>query len=134
MHLNGANDLQEHATNIQRMMREWFPFIQNNLLSPFYTPVKRIDVYFDVKDNGIYAGGSEIHIPIDYVRGHKDDTGVFIHEMTHVIHQARSCPGWVVEGMAEYMRRWFYEPKTTKTKPTSQKCECLDSKEITNQI
>jgi len=119
-HLNGANDLRDHAEAMKRMMLEWFPFIQGQLSTPAYRKVNKIDVYYDEKDNGIYAAGTEIHIPQGYVRNNKGDTGVFIHEMTHVIHQSRNCPGWVVEGTAELMRRWHYEPKTTPTKPTNQ--------------
>lgn len=121
MHLNGANDLANHAEQMRRMMIEWFPFIQSQLYTPAYRPIPRIDVYFREMDGVAYATGREIHISQKYVRDTRmQDTGVYIHEMTHVIHQARGCPGWIVEGTAEYMRRWFYEPKTTPTKPTDQ--------------
>jgi len=111
-----ATDLKAYGEKAKTLMRRWFPMLQNLMTSPSYRPVTKINVKFPKEDRGIFASGNYIEVPAQYLRNNPSDWGVFIHEMTHVIHQAR-CPGWVVEGMAEWTRRWFYEPKSTRKPP-----------------
>jgi hypothetical protein len=47
------------------------------------------------------------------VTAHPDDWGMVIHELTHVIQDYRRPdrnPGWLVEGIADYVRFFHYEP------------------------
>lgn len=96
MHLNGANDLANHAEQMRRMMIDWYPFIQSQLYTPAYWYVPGIDVYYEDMDGVAHANPGAIHISKKYVKDTRmEDTGVYIHEMTHVIHNPRSwrCPG-----------------------------------------
>lgn len=132
IHLNGANDLAEHAENMKQIMIEWFPFIQSQLYTPAYREIRRIDLYYEDSDGVAWATPGAIHVSQQFARAivNEPGGGMYIHEMTHVIHNPQSwgCPGWIVEGTAEYMRRWFYEPYTTPTKPTDPECNLTRQK------
>ena len=51
---------------------------------------------------------------------HLDDIGAMVHETTHIVQQyrTRNNPGWLVEGIADYVRFFKYEPG--KIGPTSR--------------
>lgn len=40
-----------------------------------------------------------------------------IHEMVHIIQGYRNGPGWLVEGIADYVRYYIYEPNRAPSKP-----------------
>ncbi len=66
-----------------------------------------------------YASGGTITINGKWITDHPDDLGMVIHEMTHVIQQypgSRQTPGWLVEGIADYIRWWKYEPELHATR------------------
>jgi len=118
MDTSKAPELAEFGRKVKKVMEDWFPFVQTLMTTSAYSPITKIDVFFDPDYDGVaYAAGTKIVGAVKYFKDHQDDFGAFIHEMTHSIHQARGCPGWVVEGFAEWTRRWFYEPWTEKRKP-----------------
>jgi hypothetical protein len=59
-----------------------------------------------------YTSGNTIVIAADWVKKHADDYGMVIHELTHVVQAYRGGgnPGWLVEGVADYIRFFKYEP------------------------
>ena len=60
-----------------------------------------------------YTSGNVITIAAKWVQRHPDDFGMVAHELTHVVQSYRDTPrdaGWVVEGMADYVRFFKYEP------------------------
>ena len=58
------------------------------------------------------AGGGRIKGSVKYFKDHPADIGAMVHETTHCIqgYKARNLPGWLVEGVADYVRFWQYEP------------------------
>jgi hypothetical protein len=60
-----------------------------------------------------YASGTRIVGAVSYFEKHKDDVGAFVHETAHCVQQykGRGNPGWLVEGVADYVRFFKYEPK-----------------------
>ena len=69
------------------------------------------------------AAGTNIYCGADWFRQNLsgEAKGVAVHELVHVVQQydraQRSCPrppipGWVVEGIADYIRWFLYEPET----------------------
>jgi hypothetical protein len=63
-----------------------------------------------------YAQRNRIVISANWVKKHPDDFGMVIHEMTHTIQGYRGPrPSWLVEGIADYIRFYHYEPKTKLT-------------------
>ena len=47
-----------------------------------------------------------------YFKDHPDDIGAMVHETVHVVqrYRTRNNPGWLVEGIADYVRFYKYEP------------------------
>ena len=65
-------------------------------------------------DPPAYASGSAITINGEWITAHPDDLGMIVHELTHVIQQYprnEHNTGWLVEGIADYIRWWRYEPE-----------------------
>ena len=58
------------------------------------------------------AGGGRITGSVAYFKSHPDDIGAMVHETAHCVqnYRARGLPGWLVEGIADYVRFWKYEP------------------------
>ena len=63
-----------------------------------------------------YASGRTIVIASAWIEAHPDDFGMVVHELTHVVQgYRRGGPGWLVEGIADYVRFAHFEPKTRIT-------------------
>ena len=58
------------------------------------------------------AGGGRITGSTKFFKAHPDDLGAMIHETVHVIqrYRSRNNPGWLVEGVADYVRFFKFEP------------------------
>ncbi len=121
------------AERARDLAREWFPLVCQLLATEQYTPPKTLRLVFK---KGIsapaYASGSEITINADWIQQHPDDFGMVIHEMTHVIQsypggRRGEKPGWLVEGIADYIRWWRYEPEAPRTPINPQKASYRDS-------
>jgi len=80
-----------------------------------YVPPKEIRLVFKKELNvPAYASGGTITINAAWVAQRPDDLGMVIHELVHVLQQypgSRNKPGWLVEGVADYIRWWRYEPE-----------------------
>ena len=56
-------------------------------------------------------GGGRITGSVKYFKSHQDDVGAMIHETVHCVQAYRTRgPGWLVEGIADYVRFFKYEP------------------------
>jgi hypothetical protein len=71
-----------------------------------------VTIVFKNNRPGVAAtGGSTITISADWVRKHPDDFGMVVHELTHVIQRyPPNKAGWLVEGIADYVRYFHFEP------------------------
>ena len=47
-----------------------------------------------------------------YFKANPDDIGAMVHETVHCVqlYRGRGNPGWLVEGVADYVRFFKYEP------------------------
>ena len=120
---SAAPDLAEWGKISATLMEQWYPIVWNLLGTDQSKPADTIKVTFQLKqDAPAYATGGGIFVSIPWVRSHPDDFGMMIHEMTHLIQaypNSRSNPGWLVEGVADYIRWWRYEPEAPRTKITA---------------
>lgn len=93
-----------------------YPLIHEQLVSPSAFHLASIELIFYRKDDGsiAYAEGGRIHINCAYVEQHYDDIGMPIHELVHVVqsYNGGDCPGWLTEGIADWIRYFWYEKKT----------------------
>lgn len=93
-----------------------YPPIYDQMLSPSAKPAESIELVFYRKDDGsiAYAEGGRININCAYVEQHYDDIGMPIHELVHIVqsYSGGDCPGWLTEGIADWIRYFWYEKKT----------------------
>ena len=107
-------DLAPWAEKARQLVETWHPKIAALLASDGFTPPTTVKLFFEKNNKGV-AGtlGSSVTISADWVRKHPDDYGMIIHELTHVI---QSYPKyrqiWLVEGIADYVRFFVFEPQT----------------------
>ncbi|HEX2972395.1 MAG TPA: basic secretory protein-like protein [Tepidisphaeraceae bacterium] len=63
------------------------------------------------------TGGNNIACSAPWFTEHPDDVGAIIHELTHVAQSyPQYDPVWLVEGIADYVRFWVYEPADKRPK------------------
>ncbi len=106
------------------VLREWYPKIADLLASPGYIAPRHIRIVFSQDMDGVAAtGGSRIRCAAKWFRKNLrgEAKGCVIHELVHVVQQyglARranpnaNTPGWLVEGIADYVRWFLYEPQS----------------------
>jgi hypothetical protein len=109
-----APDLKDWADQAKKLCEEWHPRMSEFLASKGFTPPAEVSIVF-VKDmKGVAeTSGNKIRISADWVRKHPEDTGMVVHELCHVVQSyPPGGPGWVTEGVADYVRYFLYENKT----------------------
>ncbi|MFI5378343.1 MAG: basic secretory protein-like protein [Tepidisphaerales bacterium] len=109
-------------TKLQPAMMKWYPMIVEMLPSDGYSAPKRFTVVFKKNGRGVAATGGT-RVTCDYPWFSKnlqgEAVGAVIHEQVHVVQQyrGRGNPGWLVEGIADYIRWFKYEPVPAGTRP-----------------
>ncbi|MDR2706958.1 MAG: basic secretory family protein [Planctomycetaceae bacterium] len=104
--------IHEWAGKASQLVTEWFPKIDILLQSEGYMPPKEVTLIFRKMDGVAYTTGNAIHISADWIRRQPGDFGMVAHELVHVIqsYPRHTGPGWVTEGIADYIRHAHYEP------------------------
>lgn len=112
---SGAPDLEPWAKESKALVESWYPTIAGLLKSEGFEPRGKVTLVFSDRLKGVAeTSGARITISADWVRRHPEDKGMVIHELTHVIQSyPPSRDGWLVEGIADYVRFFRYEPGTT---------------------
>jgi len=113
-------DLKDWGVKAGRLCVDWFPKISALLPSDGFVSPMKATLFFDPKMNGVaHAVRDRITISADFVRAHPDDFGMVIHELTHVVQSyPAGGPGWLVEGIADYIRIVHFEPGAARPKLT----------------
>ncbi len=109
-----APELKEWFDGVAKVCEKQFAMICDELKTDGYSPPTRITMTLKKDYDGVaYAQGSKIVGSVKYFEKHKDDVGAFVHETAHCVQQykGRNNPGWLVEGVADYVRFFKYEPK-----------------------
>lgn len=130
---NDAPDLKEWGGKAGTLCVKWMPKIAALLPSDGFVVPKEVTLYFDPKMKGVaHAAGGRITISADFVRGHRDDFGMVVHELTHVVQSyPPGGPGWLVEGIADYIRLTHFEPQAPKPKLDPDKASYKDAYKTT---
>lgn len=124
-------DVVRWAEESKSLCEKWFPIVCRFLATDDWTSPKEIKLIFkrELKVPA-FASGSTIHISAKWIQDHSDDFGCVIHELTHVIQaypNSRNKPGWLVEGIADYIRFWKYEPEVPRPRIDREKASYRDS-------
>jgi hypothetical protein len=125
--LSMAPDLKDWcATTLLPVCDEWYPAIVKMLPSDGYHAPERFSVAFatDMGATPASASGTRIRCNAEWFRKNLkgEAAGAVVHEMVHVVQRygrarrqsrnAAANPGWIVEGIADYVRWFIFEPQS----------------------
>ncbi len=108
-----APEMKEWAEKAARECERWYPRLNDELKSEGYKPARVIYMSLKANYNGVAAtSGNRITGSVKFFKDHPDDVGAMVHETVHVIqhYRGRGNPGWLVEGLDDYIRFFKYEP------------------------
>jgi hypothetical protein len=120
-----APDLKEWAeTKLAPVLAEWYPKIVAMLPSEGYSAPTNFSVSIRPGRGVAATGGNRITANSTWLKRELDGEaiGALLHEEVHVIQQYRGGrrdnpdykrpPGWLVEGIPDYIRWFLYEPQS----------------------
>jgi Peptidase of plants and bacteria len=122
-----AADLRDWCDReLQPVVQAWYPKIVAMLPSDGFVAPSRVELRFQDESrmggNPAYASGNVIMLNTQWFRRElkREARGAVVHEMVHVVQSytrnrgnARSTtPGWIVEGIPDYIRWYLYEPES----------------------
>jgi hypothetical protein len=109
---------QEWADKAAKLCKEWYPKLVATLPSDGYTPPTKVTLQFKKDMKGVaHTINDRIVIASDWITKHPEDIGMVHHELVHFVQQYRKPnrgAGWLVEGIADYLRWYVYEPTAMK--------------------
>jgi hypothetical protein len=107
------------------MAQEWYPKLVKLLPSDGYEAPKKFSISFSADMKGVAAtGGTRIRCAAEWFRHNLkgEAVGAVFHELVHVVQNygrarrtnpnATRPPGWLVEGIPDYVRWFIYEPQS----------------------
>jgi hypothetical protein len=124
---SGAPDLKDWAeTKLAPVLAEWYPKIATMLASDGYSPPNAFRVAIRPGRGVAATGGTNVTVNSDWLKNEltREGVGAILHEEVHVIQRygggRRSNPdaarvrppGWLVEGIPDYIRWFKYEPQS----------------------
>lgn len=108
-----APEMKGWAEKTARVCERAYPMINEELRSEGFRPPQLIRMTLRSSYKGVaMAGGGQITGSVDYFKRHPDDVGAMVHETVHIVqrYRTRGNPSWLVEGIADYIRFFKYEP------------------------
>jgi hypothetical protein len=123
--ISDAPAMKEWIEKTIRICERQYPMLCDELMSDGFKPMTQIRMTLKSDYNGVAAtGGGRITGSVKYFKSKPDDIGAMVHETAHCVqnYKGRGNPGWLVEGIADYVRFWKYEPgKAGKVNPDRAK-------------
>jgi hypothetical protein len=122
-----APDLAEWTdAKLAPVVKEWYPKLVAMLPSEGYEAPRNVTLRYRDNMGGTpaSAGGTNINLNVGWFRNNLkgEAIGAVVHEMVHTVQQygrarrtnpnATRTPGWIVEGIPDYIRWFLYEPQT----------------------
>ena len=101
--------------NMAPAIRRWYPKLVEMFPSEGWKPHGKLKFRFTDSDKYPgYASGSVVTFSRKWITENPGDVGCAIHELFHVVQSVfpRNVPGWVTEGLADYVRFYLYEPES----------------------
>jgi hypothetical protein len=133
-----APDLTEWTyKELVPVVQEWYPKLVAMLPSEGFEAPARITLGYRDNMSGTpaSAGGSRVNLNAGWYRRNLkgEAKGAVVHELVHVVQQygrarrtnpnATRSPGWLVEGIPDYIRWFLYEPETKGAEITRRNLE-----------
>lgn len=123
-------------TRLRPVCEAWYPKIIQLLGGDGYRPPRRLTITFKKGMPGVANTlGTRIHCAEDWFQQNLEGEaiGAVVHELVHVVQQdARArrgspAPSWLVEGLADYVRWFKYEPEANRPRPNPARAKYTDS-------
>lgn len=111
--------LKAWGAQAKALLLKWYPKIEEMLGVPQEAHPQTVYLVIDTHGDGI-AGTANRRIEVngDYVRKNPKDIGLVVHELTHVVQAYQGDgPGWLTEGIADWVRWFHYEPTSKRPHP-----------------
>jgi len=127
-------DLTAWGQRAGELCAEWYPKIAVLLASEGFEPPKEVRIIFHANKEGVADTMNDtINIAANYVRHATNDFGMVIHELTHVVQSygRKRNPGWLVEGVADYIRLTHYEPQARRPRINPDRASYRDAYKTT---
>lgn len=134
-----AADLMPWAEKeLMPVVQEWYPKIVEMLPSEGFTAAKEVMLQFktDMGGTPAYAAGNQVSLNAGWFRRElqREARGSVVHELVHVVQSywgrarlrnpnAERVPGWVTEGIPDYIRWFLYEPQSKGAEITARNFE-----------
>lgn len=119
------------AEKARLVVSEWFPLVWRMMGTEGRTPPKTVHLVFKrTLEAPAYASGDTLTVSGEWITKQPDDFGMMVHELTHLIQSYSGPgerPGWLTEGIADYIRWWRYEPESPRTPINPAKASYRDS-------
>jgi hypothetical protein len=115
-----APDMKAWAEKVARVCERQYPMLCDELSSDGFRPLTQIRMTLKADYDGVaYASGDRIVGSVKYFKANQGDVGAMVHETAHCVQQyrGRRNPGWLVEGVADYVRFFKYEPVRPRPLP-----------------
>jgi hypothetical protein len=122
---SGAPDLKEWADKkLTPVLVEWYPKIVAMLPSDGFAPPKKFSLTISPGRGVAATGGTRVTANSDWLKRELEGEaiGALVHEVVHVVQQygggrrnntnAVRAPGWLVEGIPDYIRWFLFEPQS----------------------
>ena len=99
------------------VLADWYPKIAALLPSPGFNPPTHVNITIKPMEGVAYTTGADVFASANWIEKEINGqaTGALIHELVHVAQQfggGAHNPGWLVEGSADYIRWFKYEPES----------------------
>ncbi len=117
-----APEMQEWTEKVARICEKAYPMINEALPGERFRPATQITFTMKKDYDGVaFAQGNKIVGAVKFFKQHPDDVGAIVHETTHVVqaYRGRGNPSWLVEGVADYVRFFKFEPQKRR-KPNAR--------------
>jgi hypothetical protein len=135
--LSQTPELKEWVdAKLKPVCAKWYPMIVEMLPSEGYTAPERFTIVFHKDMRGVAnASGRRINCAAPWFSRNLEGeaAGAVVHEMVHIVQQYRRArggnrnPGWMVEGLADYIRWFLYEPQDKRPRPNPDRAKYTDS-------
>lgn len=121
---------------LKPVVKAWYPKLVEMLPSEGYDAPTEVAITIDKDAKGVaFASGNKITCAADWFRKNLEGeaVGAVVHELVHVVQnygwgrqrnaERKRTPGWIVEGIPDYIRWFLYEPQTKGAEITARNLE-----------
>jgi hypothetical protein len=121
---------------LRPVCKQWYPLIVRMLPSEGFRASQRVVITFHT-DLPVPAAtvGAQVHCSGQWMQQNLqgEAAGAVVHELVHVVQRYGRTPGgkpnplWLVEGLADYVRWFRYEPEALRPRPDPARAKYTDS-------